>query len=549
MAGVILVEPAPLPDSTGLGGEWTVAGASNGRMGISSGRLEGRLAALPLAWRVQGTFKQGGNLQAPGYYLENTGIRENNYSLTLGYHTARRGMEVYYSQFRTRLGILSPAHTGSIRDLEAAIARTIPLGADTVDFTYALRRPYQEVSHHLLKWSGYLRSDRLGSLRTTYAFQQNLRLEYDKHRPRGTDATGADLPELNFLLFTHTLETTWDKTYRGWSLTAGAAGLYQNNQLDGRPFIPNFVVIGGESFVIAYGVREKWSWEAGIRYDYRWLNSAREERGVDIYQVRTYQSLSGTLGLHRHLSRDLRITLNAGTAWRPPHVNELFSDGVHHGAAAYERGDSTLLPEQALMIQAALLWQRPRFSAELTPYLNVFSNFIYLQPDGLEVTIRGTFPAFQYSQTPALLTGADLSLGWQILPSLRYKTKASWLYAQNLGTQTPLALMPANRMSHNLTWTWPGVGSMTDTYLGLGMTAVAAQRRFPADQDLLNPPDGYTLLDAEAGTSLHWRAYCLRIALTGQNLLNTTYRDYLNRFRYFADEPGRNLSLRLTLML
>jgi iron complex outermembrane receptor protein len=31
------------------------------------------------------------------------------------------------------------------------------------------------------------------------------------------------------------------------------------------------------------------------------------------------------------------------------------------------------------------------------------------------------------------------------------------------------------------------------------------------------------------------------------NLLNTVYRDYLNRFRYYADEMGRNYSLKLKL--
>ncbi len=31
------------------------------------------------------------------------------------------------------------------------------------------------------------------------------------------------------------------------------------------------------------------------------------------------------------------------------------------------------------------------------------------------------------------------------------------------------------------------------------------------------------------------------------NVINTVYRDYLNRFRYYADEMGRNYSLKLKL--
>ena len=34
-----------------------------------------------------------------------------------------------------------------------------------------------------------------------------------------------------------------------------------------------------------------------------------------------------------------------------------------------------------------------------------------------------------------------------------------------------------------------------------------------------------------------------------ENLFNTTYRDYLSRFRYFIDDPGRNVVLRLRVPL
>jgi iron complex outermembrane recepter protein len=41
----------------------------------------------------------------------------------------------------------------------------------------------------------------------------------------------------------------------------------------------------------------------------------------------------------------------------------------------------------------------------------------------------------------------------------------------------------------------------------------------------------------------------VEISLSGNNLLNVSYRDYLNRFRYFGDEMGRNIVLRLRLPL
>ena len=36
-----------------------------------------------------------------------------------------------------------------------------------------------------------------------------------------------------------------------------------------------------------------------------------------------------------------------------------------------------------------------------------------------------------------------------------------------------------------------------------------------------------------------------RVTLSVENVLNTAYRDYLSRFRYFSDHPGRNVVVRL----
>jgi iron complex outermembrane receptor protein len=40
-----------------------------------------------------------------------------------------------------------------------------------------------------------------------------------------------------------------------------------------------------------------------------------------------------------------------------------------------------------------------------------------------------------------------------------------------------------------------------------------------------------------------------QIQLIVLNITNTRYRDYLNRFRYFVDEPGRNFIFKLNIPL
>ncbi|NJL76833.1 MAG: TonB-dependent receptor, partial [Saprospiraceae bacterium] len=66
MGGVVLVQPAALPQQTGVQGAIYAVGISNGRQGIFSSKLEGALKVLPqLAWRVNGTFEKQEDAKAP----------------------------------------------------------------------------------------------------------------------------------------------------------------------------------------------------------------------------------------------------------------------------------------------------------------------------------------------------------------------------------------------------------------------------------------------------------------------------------------------------
>ena len=58
------------------------------------------------------------------------------------------------------------------------------------------------------------------------------------------------------------------------------------------------------------------------------------------------------------------------------------------------------------------------------------------------------------------------------------------------------------------------------------------------------PTDGYALLGLEvAGEHLAGRR--LTLAARVRNLTNKQYRDYLSRYKEFAFNPGRDVSLRI----
>ena len=552
IGGVVLVEPAPLRDSVGVSGELNLLGTTNNRQGAVSAIVDGKAAKFPaLSWRLQGTLKRAGNTRTADYYLQNTGFSEANFSGALGYKKENFGAEVFYSQFNTRLGILKAAHIGNLTDLENAIGRDRP-DQTSYDFSYTIERPFQDVTHHLLKTKAYLNTGNAGRIEFIYGLQRNIREEYDAHRATGTS------PELTLDITTHTTEAVWEHSPMGsFTGSVGVSSIYQNNIYSGRYFIPFFRNFTAGAFIIEKWRKDKLQLEGGIRYDYKKLNITKRERNADIIRPEyNFHNMSGTFGALYDVGYHFTFGLSATSAWRAPGANELFSDGVHHGSASYERGNRDLESEKAYNFEASVnYYGNQRLNGKLSVYNNYINDYIYLAPvQPATLTIRGAFPTFEYRQADAVFRGVDLDLEYRFVPSLYLESRTSIVRATNQDLDDYLVGVPADRYNNMLRFepgSLAGMQRFSDTYFALGGTYVAEQTRVPtkAEQDYMAPPAGVFLLNMEAGTTVHFGKQPVEFGITGNNLLNASYRDYLNRFRYFADDIGRMLLFRVKVPL
>ncbi|WP_162054076.1 TonB-dependent receptor [Pontibacter pamirensis] len=553
IGGVVIVEPRALPTTPGVGGEVNLLGSTNNRQMAASATAEGNFAGIPpLSWRLQGTYKKAGNTRTPNYYLDNTGFEEQNFSAALGYQKEKFGGELFYSQFNTKLGILQASHIGNLTDLNYAIERGRPAGAENVDFTYEIDRPYQNVQHDLLKAKAYLQTGEAGRLEFVYGLQRNRREEYDVHGP----ATGN--PALYLNLNTHTTEAIWEHRPLGnFTGSVGVSTIYQQNTYKYSDFLPYYTGITAGAFVIEKWRKDRLQLEAGLRYDYKYLQVKRFSSSRELLKPEyDFNNVSGTLGALYDVGYHLTFGLSATSAWRAPSVNELFSDGVHHSAATYEVGDPELGSEQAYNFEASVnYFGNTRLNGQLSLYHNFINNYIYQAPLANPVlTIRGAFPAFRYRQTDATFSGVDLSLEYNLLPNLVIDSKTAIVRARNTVADDYLINIPADRFDNSLRYEFGQSGNgkrFSDIYVSLGGTYVAEQTRVPekTDEDFAPAPDAYFLMQAAAGATVYFGKQPVEIGITGNNLLNTTYRDYLNRFRYFADEVGRLLMFRIKVPL
>ena len=544
IGGVIRLDPRDLPASAGVGGQLMLNGFSNSRQGAGSLLLEGAPAGAPrLGWRVQGSLRKAGDAHTPDYVIGNSAFEERDAAVALGYRTDRSGVELYASRFSTDLGIYKGSHISTLQDLRRAIGRERPL----VDyaFSYDIEAPKQSITHDLITLKGLHRLPGGDRLEIQYGYQRNHRQEFDAHR-RGGDPL--DRAAFDLTLNTHTLDAKWRLQPHGNAFgVVGLSGMNQGNvNAETGYLIPNFRALTGGVFAHGTWLRGNWTWEAGTRADARRMKAYPREDGRFTRRTHDYASLSGVIGTIWQFAPAWSVAMNAASAWRPPSVNELYSYGVHHGTAQFEIGDATLTSERMIGLDATMRHVSPRMRLEASVYNNWVSDFIHLFPtrDTL-VTIRGVFPAFQHQQADVALRGVDGQVEVDVTPRLALGTTFSLVRGTNTDVDIPLIGMPTDRLAVHGTLRLFERGVLHTSELRPELTMVREQTRVPEGVDYASPPPGYLLLGLRYDAHVRIGPTPLHLGLSIHNLLNTTYRDYLSRWRYFIDEPGRTVVLRV----
>ena len=555
IGGVVLVEPRALRSTPGYNAEFNTNYYTNNRQYVASAIFEQQLRQLPsFTYRVQGTFKKGANVTTRDYRLNNTAMQEVNFSGTAGWRKEHFTTELYYSLFNTKLGIFSGSHIGNLSDLQKAIESTRPSETFTGQNSYEIGRPYQDVTHHLVKSKTNfdIRNHRFSVL---LAGQYNNRREYDVVRSASTRG-----PQINLSIFTFSEELAWEHPRVGdFNGSVGLVAMQQDNSYSGRYLIPNYHSNSYGAYAIEKWAKGKWDAQAGLRFDSRGITTARLQSASQTFTGYNFDfsTFASSVNAGYKLLPAWKTNLSFAVSTRAPQVNELLTNGIHNGAGTYEVGDIYLKPEQSfnLSLNSNYTSKNRIFSADLTVYHNRIKNFIYQQPkpDEPVLTIRGAFPKIVYQSTDALLQGVDLSTTINLQQQLALTSKYSMLRARNLAINDWLILMPADRISNELSYTFKDGKRLRNSYLSFEIQNVFEQTRVPSDrlgkQDYKQPPPGYGLLNADLSTTISWGKMPLMVSIGARNLLNKSYREYLNSFRYFTDEMGRNISLRLKINL
>ncbi|MBX2961318.1 MAG: TonB-dependent receptor plug domain-containing protein [Cyclobacteriaceae bacterium] len=570
MGGVVIINTPKLDHNKNFGGELNTGFMSNNRMGVISGTFEGGFGENSnWSWRLQGTGKKGGDFSAPNYVLSNTGVKELNFSGAIGFTDSGKGLEIYTSSFNTEIGILRAAHTGNLTDLENSIKNNEPWYI--APFTFDINNPRQQINHQLLKVKAHKHVGNLGKINFLYGGQYNQRKEYDVRRGGLNER-----PALFMKLLSNVLDVSLDHEHVLHSGSIGINATYKYNinetgETGVRPLVPDYTQFATGLFIIEKMRKANWLLEVGARYDFQFLEVRTFTFSRTLVKPSfNFHYFSGTLGASRYFSQSVRLNNHISFSMRPPHVSELYSEGLHHGTAAIEEGlmrvGGEVLTDQDLILKEAsgkwistLQITGKKLSADFSVYANLINNYVFLSPTGSRLTIRGYFPVWAYQQTDALLAGADAFVQWSVSKKFQYTGKLSYIYGSDLSRNDVLIFIPPVNITNSIGYQ-TNLGELEDFFVRISVPIVYEQFRAPitvypseipdytGDQiyDIAPAPPGYTLINMEAGFKLPLKNQHLALSLAGENLTNKVYRNYMNRLRYFADDTGRNFIIRLT---
>jgi iron complex outermembrane receptor protein len=222
--------------------------------------------------------------------------------------------------------------------------------------------------------------------------------------------------------------------------------------------------------------------------------------------------------------------------------------------------------EQAVKLVNTYQQKINAWQFEVTGYVNYILNYIYLQPRGITQTIRGVYPYYRYTQTDALFIGMDVSATHEFSKNFATSGKVSLIRASDVKNDDFLVFIPSNRYEIQLSYKEADRFALKDFFIDATVKYVDKQRRAPrvitprefqesqendtdpfngdySNFDFMEAPPAYALINLSAGFSIKRDKVRYNFRATAENLLNTSYREYTNRFRYYADDLGRNFIL------
>ena len=542
LGGVINIIDDLVPAMGDVNGNFTTSYSSNNGLTASSLMLQGNTNGF--VYRGRASYKNAYGFAYKDKVVPNSGFNETNFSGMLGLNKTWGYAHLNLSRFNTNVGLVEegPDANGAYLDGNSNVI------SNSDARTRKLELPFQNINHYRAALNSNILIDG-GQLKTTLAFQRNIRKEF---------ADSKDEPGLHLGLNSYTYDVKYSFANAGvWEPTIGVQGMHQTNTNTGVEFlIPDYVSDNIGAFAYLKRNFKNGALNAGVRYDYKNIDGKDLfDNGNQVFTAfnNNFSNISGSFGFAFELAKNLNLKGNVGSGFRAPNIAELGANGKHEGTFRYEIGNSALKQETSLQFDLGMEYNAEKVTVGLNAYSNRIYNYIYPGNFSNEtipyVEADGTtsiLPVYRYVQTDASLIGGEASVDFHLVKALHFENTFAYVRAENLADNSALPFIPAASLNSELRFE-PTIKGLNNSFIKIGLNNVFKQNRF---DNFETETDGYTLFDAGIGTSLKTKKGKVNFWVTGQNLTNKLYFNHQSRYKPAGIyNAGRNVSFGISVPL
>lgn len=528
IGGVInILEPFPAPLGT-VKGELLSQYQTNSKQYVVGAMVEGNQNGF--VWRIRKTNKNAAAYSTPNEAIYNSAFNEDNASLMLGINKKWGYQHFHFSSYQAQFGMIEGERDsmglfvtseGNSVSNEEALTRTIDL-------------PLQRVNHYKVSSLGSYFIGK-GNLRTVFGWQNNQRKEYEDD---------AFIPGLFIDLKTVTGDVKYYfPQHNNWDIVVGVSGGAQQNNNKGEEYlIPDFSSTDFGIFSSIKKVKDKWSRNFGLRYDWKTI-SADSLSGVFNFFERSFNAISGSFGFTYEPNERLHFRWNAGRGFRVPNISELSANGVHEGTFRYEIGNPDLKPETSWQFDAGLGYESEKIGGEFSLFYNAFNQFIYYRnSENQTMSVDDVnYPVFRYVQGDALFYGGEVSVDYHITEQIHFENKASYVWAINQKTELALPFIPPFHLNSLISYEF--IKKQNGNWKSI---KIKAQYDYFAKQNRIDQFEtitkAYSLVGGGFSARYQSKSTCVDFYLIASNITNQVYFNHLSRLKYVGIAGmGRNL--------
>ncbi|MEJ5993567.1 TonB-dependent receptor [Pedobacter sp. Du54] len=542
LGGVINIIDDFVPAEGDFNGNFTTNYATNNGLSASSIMLQGNNNGFVYRGRV--SYKNAHGFGYADKTVPNSGFNETNTNAMLGLNKAWGYTHLSLSRFNTNVGLVEegPDANGNFIDADGNVI------SQNEARNRKMSLPYQNINHY----RAALNSNILlggGQLKTTFAFQKNIRKEFEE---------SADEPGLHLDLNSFTYDAKYSFANNGvWEPTIGLQGMAQQNANLGVEYlIPDYASTNFGVFGYLKRNFAKGAVNFGLRYDYKKVSGKDLiENGNNVFSAfeNSFSNVSGSVGLAYELAKKLVFRANVGSGFRAPNIAELGANGRHEGTFRYEIGNSNLKQETSLQVDLGLEYTGEKVTFGLNAYSNRIYNYIYPGNFNNETTpftdeggLTTVLPVYRFVQTDAELIGGEASVDFHFVKAIHFENTFSYVKGTNTANDSALPFIPAASLNNELRFE-PTIKGLNDSFIKIGLSNVFKQNRFDSFETETN---GYALLDAGIGTAFKVKNGKISVWITGQNLGDKLYYNHLSRYKPAGIyNQGRNVSFGISVPL